>query len=81
MSYDGKSKPVAADNLQVKNDSECFQELLTWMRERGIRRSSLVVGLEHTGIYSMDISLFLESEQHASNVHLITASNVHPVTL
>lgn len=60
VSYDGKSKPVAADYLQVKNDSEGFQELLTWMRERGIRRSSLVVGLEHTGIYSMDISLFLE---------------------
>lgn len=60
--FEGKGKPVAENYLQVKNDSEGFQKLLIWMLDRGIRRSNLVIGLEHTGIYSLDLSLFLEKK-------------------
>jgi transposase len=61
--YTAKSKMTASDHIQVKNTVSGFQEFLDWLKERGITRSGCVVGMEHTGIYSLDISLFLENKR------------------
>lgn len=60
--YSGKSKLEESDHIHVKNDESGFQMIVEWLKDRQIRRSKCVIGMEHTGIYSLDISLFLEKK-------------------
>lgn len=60
--YTGKSKMTASEHIQVKNTVSGFEEFLDWLKTRQITRSGCVVGMEHTGVYSLDISLFLEGK-------------------
>lgn len=59
---DETSKLQKSNYIQVKNNESGFKSLLEWFKTNKIRRSSCVIGMEHTGIYSMDIALFLEEK-------------------
>lgn len=52
------SKPE--NHIQVKNDLSGFKSLLKWFKSKKIQLNELAICLEHTGIYGLDISFFLE---------------------
>jgi transposase len=49
--------------IQVSNDTSGFKHFLRWLKLKNIDLSTVVVCMEHTGIYSLDLSLFLELNQ------------------
>lgn len=46
--------------LKTKNELSGFEEMLTWLKKKKIDLSHLLVVLEHTGVYTLDLLLFLE---------------------
>ncbi|MBF0574416.1 IS110 family transposase [Dysgonomonas sp. GY617] len=46
---------------QVTNDSLGFKTLLKWFKSKSFSFSDIVICMEHTGIYGLDISLFFEA--------------------
>jgi transposase len=47
--------------VQVANDLSGFKSLTKWFKAKKLRFSDIAVCMEHTGTYSLDISLYLES--------------------
>lgn len=50
----------AENYIQIKNDLSGFKSLLKWFKSKKISLNELAICLEHTGIYGLDISFFLE---------------------
>lgn len=44
----------------IKNDLSGFKSLVKWFKSNSVDIKSVVVCLEHTGVYGLDISFFLE---------------------
>ena len=62
--YNGKGvKTCESRHDKFFNDEEGFASFLSWaVSDMHVRRSSVVVGMEDTGIYSYDLRVFLEAE-------------------
>lgn len=50
----------AENHIQIKNDQTGFKALLKWLKSKKIQLNEVAICLEHTGIYGLDISFFLE---------------------
>ena len=61
--YENK-KFVADNHLQVSNDVCGFQEIESWLQARNICRNSVILSMEHTGIYSLDLTLYLYEKEY-----------------
>lgn len=48
--------------LQVSNNTSGFRDLTRWLKSRKMRIEDIAVCMEHTGVYSLDIALYLESQ-------------------
>lgn len=48
---------------KVSNDEDGYNEIISWIRELGIKRGNIHVCMEHTGIYGYDFALFLEENK------------------
>lgn len=62
--YDVKvEKASESEHAVFENNDGVFALFLAWAaRERHVRRGSVVVGMEDTGIYSFDLRVFLEGK-------------------
>lgn len=62
--YVSSKKHSESENYrQLSNDKEGYVGLLSWFKKRRILRDEVVIGLEHTGTYSFDLRLFLETHK------------------
>lgn len=52
----------ASNYIKVSNDRDGFQQMLKWLRSRGVVAAGLVVGMENTGAYGNALRAFLEEE-------------------
>jgi transposase len=55
-------------SAQFSNDKKGFNELLKWMKKHNIMLSELIICFEHTGIYSVQLAMFLESKNQPYSV-------------
>lgn len=46
--------------LKTKNELGGFEEMLTWLKEKKVDLGNLTIVLEHTGVYTLGLLLFLE---------------------
>lgn len=65
-------KPGEFPHITVSNDKAGFKELAGWFRKLGLRRAEAVVGMEHTGVYGVEIGKWLYSKA-------ITFVMLHPL--
>lgn len=56
-----KKHPDETNYRKVSNSEEGYKELLSWFKSRQMPLPSIVVGMEHTGVYGFGLRLFLES--------------------
>lgn len=61
--YDGTKKSTHENYVRVSNDPAVFKVFKKWCKEKKIKPSSLILCMEHTGIYCLDFCLFLEKEK------------------
>lgn len=62
--YDSSKKHADTSNYrQLSNAPDGYSTLLLWLKKKRISINQTVIGLEHTGTYSFDLRLFLESHQ------------------
>ena len=62
--YASSKKHSDSENYkQLTNDKAGHAGLLSWFKQRRISRNEVVIGLEHTGIYSFDLRLYLEAHK------------------
>lgn len=47
-------------HIKVKNNQKGFEEIIKWLIKNGAGIDNTVICMEHTGIYGVDISVFLE---------------------
>ncbi|AVM53631.1 IS110 family transposase [Bacteroides zoogleoformans] len=60
--YDRKRRKICEEiHRQFSNDQSGFKLMRKWFKECGMKSAELVIGLENTGIYSLDLCLSLES--------------------
>ena len=50
-------------HIQVSNSLEGFCQLLKWLKSQNIKIKETVIGMEHTGIYSEELSHWCEKKQ------------------
>lgn len=62
--YASSKKHSDSENYkQLTNDKAGHAGLLSWFKQRRISRNEVVIGLEHTGIYSFGLRLYLEAHK------------------
>lgn len=62
--YDSSKKHSDSENYRrLTNDKEGYATLLSWFKKRRIVPDEVIIGLEHTGTYSFDLRLFLETHK------------------
>lgn len=60
--YDGGNKQAVKDNYKrVSNNEEGFKTFLSWLKNKKIILSDLLICMEHTGVYGFDFCLYLEA--------------------
>ena len=50
-------------HIQVNNSKEGFSQFLKWLKSQKIKISETVVGMEHTGVYSEELSHWCDKKQ------------------
>lgn len=58
--YSHLNNNESGNYLKVSNDLSGYSGLLRWFSSRCMEPGSIVICMEHTGIYSLDLCLFLE---------------------
>lgn len=61
--YCKEKKGRQKDVLQVTNDKSGFKELHKWLKQQTKHVEEMVVCLEHTGVYTLDLCVWMESKQ------------------
>lgn len=61
-------------HLKVSNDLSGFNELLRWLKKKNIDCSQMMIVMEHTGLYSYQLTQFLHK-------HQIAFSKVSPLAI
>lgn len=61
VSIYSKVQNLPENYLQVSNDLSGFRSLTKWFKSKKLKFSDIAVCMEHTGVYSLDIALYLES--------------------
>ena len=60
--YERKRRKICEEiHRRFSNDQSGFKLMRKWFKECGMKSAELVIGLENTGIYSLDLCLSLES--------------------
>jgi transposase len=55
----------SSNHIVVKNNDKGFVDIVKWLNKRKIAISETLICMEHTGIYGIDISVFLDKSQIA----------------
>ena len=50
-------------HIQISNDRDGFKEMKTFFKENGLSLTQTVIGMESTGMYGLELRLFLEEEK------------------
>lgn len=62
--YDSSKKKADSDNYKIiRNTKEGYMSLRSWLKEKKISLAQVVICMEHTGVYSFDLRLFLEEQK------------------
>lgn len=59
--YSSSKRHADSENYRrLSNDKDGYSSLLSWLKKAGAAPGELVIGFEHTGLYSFDLQLFLD---------------------
>lgn len=62
--YDSSKKKADSDNYKIiPNTKEGYMSLRSWLKEKKISLAQVAVCMEHTGVYSFDLRLYLEEQK------------------
>ena len=61
--YQPGVKYTTYPHIQVENNEAGFKEIVKFLRENAIILEDAVIGMENTGIYGLDLRLFLEEKK------------------
>ena len=66
--------PRKTEHRQFENSEKGFKELMTWLREKGVKLSQAFFCLEHTGVYSVPFCRFLSKK--SAHYSLVPGSEI-----
>ena len=59
------SEMKKSDTKHLTNDATGLKELITWVKEQGVKTKKMVICAEHTGVYGNNLQLFCEKKGYA----------------
>lgn len=60
-----QNKPGYFHHLQVENSVKGFKDMLGWLKKNRVKLGDSFFGMEHTGVYSLPLSFFLQEKDMA----------------
>ncbi len=51
--------------IHVANNIKGFDKIISWLKKRFVRLNSVLICMEHTGVYGIDLAVFLETTKIA----------------
>jgi len=63
------NQPKNFQFIQVENSVKGFKQLLTWLRKYQVKLDEAFFGMEHTGVYSLALSFFLQEKNLAFGMY------------
>lgn len=51
--------------IKVSNDTKGFNKILSWLKKKSITLNSVLICMEHTGVYGIDLAVYLKTKKIA----------------
>lgn len=61
-------------HLKVSNDAQGYREVVSWLRKQGVKKQDMVIAMEHTGFYCVELTDWLQA-------HKISFTLLHPLAV
>jgi len=64
-----QSNPNYFYHIQVENSIKGFENMLDWLKKNQVKLEGSFLGMEHTGVYSLPLSFFLQEKNLAFGLY------------